>query len=198
MGGLFWFPERLVRAINKIRLSSLIGDREDESFTRTALVLLYNVRWELADPAAGTRPRHNYFGAPIFHSGDVVPFNPMSWKLDRIGALTCHSRENLSMYNRCGPDLRMWRDEQYGNGLSALDFFRPPMNGVRVDLMRIGGPSPYEIRCYRNVQAHHDGLQGRYVTPINWTNSNRGIDPTRVRHILDALRSGFTRLKPPQ
>ena len=59
--------------------------------------------------------------------------------------------------------------------------------------MRIGGPSPYELKCYRNVKSHYDRQQGRYIPPPNWDRRNREIDPIRVRYHVDGMRFGFTR-----
>ena len=122
-----------------------------------------------------------------------MPFSVERWDLDCIGALQCPARYNLRRTDPCGPDLCDWHDHKCGNGLARVGFFSPPYNGIRIDCMRLGGPSPYEARCYWVVLAHYHRKEGKYIPPRNWTSQNRGIDPTRVRYHVDAQRFGFTR-----
>ena len=154
-GRLFWLPDRLVAAIFDIGLSQLVCSEEEERDILSALRLLYRVKWERFDPASSIRPSGNDFGSPVFHSGVVVALSSARWDLECVGGLICYPRPSLRRDNPCGPDLRQWRDSHCGNGLVPQDFFRPPRFGVRVDLTRIGGPSPSESRCYRNAIAHY-------------------------------------------
>ena len=118
----------------------------------------------------------------MFMSGDVVPFDPILRSLACVGKLVCPPRPDQVRVNICGSDLRHWRDSKCGSGLAPADFFDlGGGNGVRVDLMRISGPTPYETRCFRNLKAHYERINGRYVPPPTWISSNRGVDPTRVR-----------------
>ena len=132
-GQVLWLPDRLIDGIREVGLQSIIGDRCDEQLVDKATRLLYRVQWERIDPTSTTRPTSNYYGAPIFHSGDVISFNPILWELDCIGALMCQPRTNFRRCNQCGPDLRMWRDSKSGNGLATTEFFMRQNGGVRVD-----------------------------------------------------------------
>ena len=190
---LFWISDRLVAAIREVKLGPLIGDRETEELVERALRQLYKVRWELVDPAASTRPPRNDFDGPIYQSGDVVPFNPYRPQLDCIGRLLAVPRYSLRRDNIIAPNFREWRDNTSGNGLAPAGFFATYHGGVHVDEMRVGGPSPYELRSYNNVRSHYQSLSGRYVRPPTRTASHRGIDPTRARNGADSQRFGFTR-----
>ena len=165
-GRVFWLPDRLLSAVREIGLRALVDDRREENLVRVGLAQLCRVQWELVDPASSTRPVCNDHGAPIFTPGDVVPFDAVRLELSCIGRLVFPPRADLIRTNFCGTDLRNWRDSKSRNGLGPPGFFSGAGgNGVRVDLMRISGPTPYELRCYRNVKSHYERLSGRYVPP---------------------------------
>ncbi len=79
----------LVAAIREIGLQTLVMDGAEEKILHHALGLSHGVRWEVVDPTASTRPLRNYFGAPIFTSGDVVPLNQLDWELDCVSSVLC-------------------------------------------------------------------------------------------------------------
>ena len=119
-GRLFWLPDGLVEAIHEIGLDHLTTDFRVKNFLQNALRELHRVRWERVDPACSTRPLRNDFEAPIFHSGDVVPFDAARGELNCVGQLSCHPRCSLRCENPCGPDLRQWREIRCGNGLAPV------------------------------------------------------------------------------
>ncbi len=128
---------RLVADMREIGVQTLVMDGAEENILHHVLGLPHGVRWEVIDPTASTRPLRNYFGAPIFTSGDVVPFNQLDWELYYVSSVLCKKRSNLRRSNLCGPDLFMRRDTKCGNGIAPAGFIRPPHNGMRIGLMRV-------------------------------------------------------------
>ena len=108
-GRLFWLSDRLLSAVREIGLRVLVGDRRKENLVRVGFAQMYRVRLELVHTDSFTRPVRNDHGAPIFTSGDVVPFEVVRLELSCIGQLVCPRQADPIRTNFCSPDLRNWR-----------------------------------------------------------------------------------------
>lgn len=71
-GRLWYLPPKLVRGMRAIGLRALVG--EWWRLLDRALYAIPEVRWELVDPGATQRPECNVWGAPIYKTGDLVPW----------------------------------------------------------------------------------------------------------------------------
>ncbi len=121
------------------------------------------------------------------------PVQPNRLGVNFFGSLFFKELYHLWRTNRCDLDLHHWRDGKCSKGLAPAGFFRSLLNLVRVVFTRVDWPSLYELWCYRSVGSYCERLDGKYVPLPNWRHSNRGIDPTRVRRLVDAQRFGHTR-----
>lgn len=74
-GEMWRLPPALVECMLSVGMVALVGTRgRDVDVLHRALCVMKRIAWSRVDPAAGTRPKENMVGAPVYQSGDKVPW----------------------------------------------------------------------------------------------------------------------------
>ena len=175
-GQLFFLPKTLIEGMREIGLEQLTGSPGAGALADKALSAISRIYWDLVDPSASTRPRVNEHGAPIFDSGDIVP-----WEGDRaavVDALWLPQQVRYAVrQRRLTGDLTGFCSDE-GHGVAPMSFFDPQgRGGIPVERLRPGGPGRWQEHASRVADRARN--PGKYRS---FDHGNRCSDPFRPDH----------------
>lgn len=176
-GELCRLPPALVEGMLSIGVQALVGGsgREADILGR-ALYVMRRIAWSRVDPAASTRPEENMVGAPVYQSGDKVPWGTPPDGSDDVNvcaALWLVEGARDAPLRLAEGSLKANRTPN-GVGIALAAFDND--GGVRVDALH-GGRAPWQwqLSLREKVRRHLAGERGRGGYRLDLADPTRGF-----------------------
>ena len=123
---LWRISETLLCAMEEIGLKALVaGDEILETKLKNLIRRTRSIDWSKVDPELSVRLLRNDVSAPIFDSGDYVPFDENKWMPKLPKSMYCPTGP-VSSSKVLDNDLSAFREPKFGRGKPSLDWVGVP------------------------------------------------------------------------